>query len=104
MARNSRHSRRSSAPMSRLAPPASTLRSTGSTSWPPGECYATSLHDICSRTRGDCDFANRFFSPGEVLSLGSLPPQLQIEAFFNCWTRKEAYIKGLGQGLQVPLD
>ena len=50
------------------------------------------------------DLAKRFFSTGEVLSLGSLPPQLQIEAFFNCWTRKEAYIKALGQGLQVPLD
>lgn len=48
--------------------------------------------------------AERFFAPREVDMLRSLPEKQRIEAFFNCWTRKEAVLKAVGIGLGMPLN
>jgi 4'-phosphopantetheinyl transferase len=45
------------------------------------------------------DVAARFFTPRENQELRSLSGQAQVQAFFNCWTRKEAYLKAIGFGL-----
>ena len=50
------------------------------------------------------DIATRYFSVEEVEELRALPADLQAEGFFLCWTRKEAYVKALGEGLRFPLD
>ena len=48
--------------------------------------------------------AESFFSRREVDALRSLPERQQTEGFFNCWTRKEAFVKACGGGLSLPLD
>jgi 4'-phosphopantetheinyl transferase len=50
------------------------------------------------------EIAKRHFSAREMAQLDALPEELQHDAFFRCWTRKEAYLKALGCGLSMALD
>jgi 4'-phosphopantetheinyl transferase len=48
--------------------------------------------------------AERFFSEREKGVFRAIPENRRKEAFFRCWTRKEAFLKAIGDGLSRPLD
>jgi 4'-phosphopantetheinyl transferase len=50
------------------------------------------------------NIARQFFGSEEATDLLSLPAQKRIAGFYNCWTRKEAFVKAVGEGLFMPLD
>ena len=59
------------------------------------------------QVRQDLQFhamAERYFSGREQQELFSLAPEEQLPAFYRCWTRKEAYLKGTGTGFSQPAD
>ena len=61
----------------------------------------------CERVRFLDDMhqiAEKFFSPAENRMLDRLPDAKFLTAFYRCWTRKEAFVKAMGEGLSYPLN
>ncbi|MBM4298346.1 MAG: 4'-phosphopantetheinyl transferase superfamily protein [Deltaproteobacteria bacterium] len=50
------------------------------------------------------EVAERFFTAKEVAAMRGLPAALQRQAFYKCWTSKEAFLKAKGTGLSGALD
>ena len=48
--------------------------------------------------------AERLWSSGEAAALGTLDEDARLTAFFATWTRKEAVVKALGEGITGRLD
>lgn len=48
--------------------------------------------------------SQRFFSPAECQALGELAADDLRHGFYRLWTRKEAFIKAVGNGLHFPLN
>ena len=56
------------------------------------------------RASVNCEaLAQYHFSANECAALLTLPAAVRQEAFFHCWSRKEAYVKARGEGLSIPL-
>ena len=51
-----------------------------------------------------CELASRFFSVDEFEALQRVEGAQKTRHFFTCWTRKEAYVKAIGEGLSCPLS
>lgn len=58
------------------------------------------VHDLPDRRA----VASRYFTAREQHDIHNHVDGERTRAFFRCWTRKEAFIKALGLGLQYPLD
>jgi 4'-phosphopantetheinyl transferase len=57
------------------------------------------------RVRGDIamdEIAQMYFTPRELAALRRVPEENRAEAFFACWTRKEALLKAQGSGFLRP--
>lgn len=48
--------------------------------------------------------STRYFSPNEHAQFMALPESERLSSFYRIWTRKEAYIKGIGAGLTQSLS
>ena len=60
--------------------------------------------ECLDRVVSDAPVARRICTPREWVAFQALPAERFREAFFNCWTRKEAVAKALGGGLASGLQ
>ena len=57
-----------------------------------------------TRFREIDEVPRQHFSASEQRAMQALEPGRRLEAFYAVWTRKEAFLKGVGGGLMLPLD
>ncbi len=67
-----------------------------------GQAVGVDIESV--RPRRFLRLAKRYFSETEYLSLSAMPPRAQPMGFYQIWTLKEAWLKGLGTGLRLPLN
>lgn len=68
----------------------------------PGRRIGVDIENLRTDFRVE-EIAERFFSLAERTALREISVERRHETFFRIWTRKEAYIKALGEGLSHPL-
>ncbi|MEO6079240.1 MAG: 4'-phosphopantetheinyl transferase superfamily protein [Steroidobacteraceae bacterium] len=77
--------------------------SLGLVGWSRGRAIGVDI-EIWRPLHDEAALVRRYFSASEIAAYELLAPALRTPAFFNCWTRKEAYVKAVGRGLGLPLD
>lgn len=68
-----------------------------------GRALGVDLEEI-RPDRATSEITQRFFAPEEVEAFLAVPEADRVAAFYNAWTRKEAYIKANGKGLTLGLS
>lgn len=61
------------------------------------------VEKICPLPNAE-EIVKNYFSHTEILEFIMVPAHQKIDAFYNCWTRKEAFLKATGDGLNRSLD
>lgn len=75
-----------------------------------GALYAIARREVgvdlerLDRSASYAAILDRVCTPQELALFRTLPPEREREAFFSCWTRKEAVAKALGGGLASGLQ
>jgi len=72
-----------------------------------GICQSAPIGVDIENEKKDMEFeaiAQRFFSHEEYQAIKALPEKKKCAGFFDCWTKKEAWVKALGTGLRHPLS
>jgi 4'-phosphopantetheinyl transferase len=67
------------------------------------QAVGVDIEKIRSMPNAD-DLVSRFFSSAEAATFRHLPDSVRAAAFFNLWTRKEAWLKATGEGIGGGLD
>lgn len=60
--------------------------------------------DIQKMAESNLKLARRFFSEQEVTWLFAVPPEKQVQGFYDLWAIKEAYMKYTGKGFRLPMN
>jgi len=68
-----------------------------------GRELGVDVEAVCCLRDAD-EIARRHFSRHELGAYLALDPAEQLVGFYNCWTRKEAFTKALGDGLYHSLE
>jgi 4'-phosphopantetheinyl transferase len=69
-----------------------------------GRAVGVDVESVRRRVHDAERLARRFFSPTEYDAFLALPEEQKPLAFLRCWTRKEAFIKAIGEGLARSLS
>ena len=69
----------------------------------PGRDIGIDIERIRSDVAVD-QIVRSFFAPGEISSLEQVQEEKRNELFFQYWTRKEAFIKAIGEGVSFPME
>jgi 4'-phosphopantetheinyl transferase len=60
--------------------------------------------EFCRDLQDTDEIAAHHFTNSEIAAYQSLKGKRKIAGFYHCWTRKEAFIKAIGEGMSYPLD
>lgn len=69
-----------------------------------GRQVGADVEKIRSEALDGIGIAEQYFTTFEANLIRSAPVEMQTEVFFRLWTRKEAFLKGCGQGLSESLN